>query len=632
MSQPELPDLIMSLGALPLEEQISSLQEWLESNPDHVYRKLAESTFEDKENLRQLRQRSLRVILNGNYPNLIDRTISGFYFPMNHGKAEVENINIASEVFSQVKDLCMTEEFWSAPYTLPSTMNCDSETAALFPVQLLLDAILKGLKLDKVVDVVFNRTLAGAECDILLVYTPHRLPFAVLEIKKPPFAAESRKHLFHGDPDKGGNRVAGEILAEMMGVRLFGFHKVFGMISTSNQWRLVCTHDIDAKDGSDDIDAMKKALNELQERAKQLSRLPSTDETEDEASNNAVFHDPESPNQRSVRYHDGINTRTDPKVHASQIVPNLDGNGGPKVEDAGQDIIQVATLFILKACTTLTQLLQMNPKGLETIDIYSKMPCRILTSKEEQFAFGTVSLKSLNLDGFKAMKTIHVIHHLGMGAYGNCCLGVSSTGLTSCVVKFYHTMAQPLAIEKMARQEAENWTLVYGKQKVLPMSYQLKVAGGYCLVMPYLRPIPRGERHAELKQTEIEGALRDFSKSGYKHDDIKWRHFGRWQKKLFLLDLGSISLIKNEAAKSDWVTKSMEKLRNTAGKPLIAQTTPSARSKGGKRTAQPTPSTRSSDRKRTAQPTPGTRSSDRKRKAQPTPSTRSSDRKKGNST
>jgi len=65
------------------------------------------------------------------------------------------------------------------------SINCDSESCAQMHVVQVLQSVLRGMKLCGCIDVVTNRTLAGAECDVLLVYKPNRLPFSCIEVKTP---------------------------------------------------------------------------------------------------------------------------------------------------------------------------------------------------------------------------------------------------------------------------------------------------------------------------------------------------------------------------------------------------------------------------------------------------------------
>ena len=429
------------------------------------------------------------------------------------------------------------------------------------PVQRLLETNIEGLGLQGIIEVSKNRTLAGAECDLLLVYKPNRLPFAALEIKKPPNTREEWNRLFLGEKVEGGkrvNRVAGEVWAEINGVRLFGFEKVYGMISTHNQFRLVCTHNINGE--SDNTEAMLKSLKELQKRNENFKG----EQVDDESSNEIVT----SPGKKSVKYNEmkGAN-RDKAKLFASQIIPNLDvsDENGTTVENSGEKIMQLVALFILKACTTLTKLLK-DGGALKHINVYKSMACRIIKDNEKIFAFGTVALEGLNLDKFLCplrTKTIYVIHHLGMGNSRNCCLGVSRTGNSSCVVKFYHQPKNDMTVQ-VAKGEYQNWKTIYGKSNYgPPMSKRFKIAEGHCLVMPYLKPVPNSDRHT-LLESKIEKTLKKFAKSGYKHEDVKWRHFGYWGKEIFLLDLERVAKIETNEIDS-WVTETLEKLRQKAG-------------------------------------------------------------------
>lgn len=243
----------------------------------------------------------------------------------------------------------------------------------------------------------------------------------------------------------------------MRAVQLFGFPKVYGMIATSNQWRLVCTDKIDATDGSDNDEKMMRAWEELRD----IGRHPEKelDETNDERSSNDVVVK-EPPKQSSGAYEENKPTPV-MEIRVSPIYPNLDDSTKRTVKD-GRVIAHMVTLFIAKACTTLKQFLDNMDCPLDTIKLHSQMPCRTLSASEkEHFAFGTVNLERLDLNAFNAkLETIHVIHHLGMGEYGNCCLGVSGSGASSCVVNFYRQAGKEQAIG-MAQDEFDNWDKDY---------------------------------------------------------------------------------------------------------------------------------------------------------------------------
>ena len=81
--------------------------------------------------------------------------------------------------------------------------------------------------------------------------------------------------------------------------------------------------------------------------------------------------------------------------------------------------------------------------------------------------------------------------------------------------------------------------------------------------MPYLTPIPKAEHLARVADGSVEDALKRFADSGFKHDDICWRHFGTWNDRLYLLDLGQISELSFED-RQEWVHGSVQRLEKRA--------------------------------------------------------------------
>jgi hypothetical protein len=50
------------------------------------------------------------------------------------------------------------------------------------------------------------------------------------------------------------------------------------------------------------------------------------------------------------------------------------------------------------------------------------------------------------------------------------------------------------------------------------------------------------------------------------HADVKWRHFGYYQKKLYLFDLGIVSEVtKGDSEVKTWIKASLEGLRSSMG-------------------------------------------------------------------
>jgi hypothetical protein len=490
--------------------------------------------------------------LRSNYPVLKDRTASGPYIPRNHDKATIDESMEAYwtsiDALGFVPDNFWRAGLWATPQA--HEISCDSETDAVSHVVAILKSILIGLQLNDVVETVANRTLAGCECDILLVYKPNRLPFSATEVKKPANCLDKRRMIFNGTRDDG-NLIAGELYDECKAVELFGFNKVIGMVTTGNHWRLTCTK-------TETEDEFGKGLNTVVKRLR-AHVAGHKDELEEDAT---------SPSQSEVVY-----TKEEPRsdtsdriLYTSQVVPTLttdDNDIDDGVARSGEDVVKLVTLYVLKACLSLVDMLDLNrPKS--SIVVRKKMPCRLLNQNAATFAFSTVNLTNLNLDKFirTGVNVIHVIHHIASGEFGSCCLGVTSNGAACCAIKFFHGLKGTTPAVQ-AEAELKNWNLVYKHERSFKC-LTWKAAGSKCLVMPYMRPVNAHNRHDLLDKDTISKALKEFSSTGYTHRDIKWRHFGWWEDKLFLCDLGEIAR-SNKAEVKKWLGASIVSLRKSAG-------------------------------------------------------------------
>ena len=519
--------------------------------------------------------RSLEAVKT-NFPALNDTTLSLPYYPENHCHADIVPNNRMAGILGGIEREFLNQDssFWKAPF-VEEGGNCDSESEAQHLVVCLLKAVLKGLNLDEIVEISQNRTLAGAECDVLLVYKPNRLPFAVIEVKKPANSELGRTLVFEGRPIEDatedgkevltGNRVAGEVFAEMKAIQLFGSSTVTGMISTGNQWRIVGLLNDDQN--SEILSNFKKLLSE--------QRLKSEDGA---LALNNTTNSEVSPEERGVLSFEEDVELADATIWAGEIVPSHEGVDTNDlvnmVKQSGEQIISQLVLFVVKACSDLSVFLDHGGPE-KSIKVRPKMPCRILTkqgtrdhkTQDGVFAFGSITLPNLNLHTFTPanLKYFYVIQHLGMGEYGNVCLGTSSTGGSCCAIKFYHEKSRR---KQFAKAECANWEKVYGKISGFRMPFILEVAGGDCLVMPYLHPIPENERLELLDNGVIKTTLETFAKSGFIHTDIKWRHFRQWKTddqendRVFLVDFGNESLHKEKksSAIATWVGNSIETL------------------------------------------------------------------------
>jgi hypothetical protein len=535
------------------------------------------------------------------FPATFDRTASGPHLSKNHPHADILQVDTA-KALSSIQNNWLDKEFWETPFVASSnTGDCSSEhTAQRWSVG-LLESIVQGLGLERFVGVAEHRSVAGSECDILLVYRALSLPFAVIEVKKPCNTDEQRRFVWSGvEKAKGkvakkrkgkrvresrreiSNVVAGQVFDAMTALQLYGFPQVCGMITTWNHWRMVGTVADDELNDLDKADENRKIVVEQETGSNVLLKNIRL-----RFQNTGTLCSEESPEQQKVHYQSqqekSKRVNKSRVIWASNIVPSFEAitNTHGDLESAiveqgkksGSSIVSLVSLFVVKACKTLLDFIQRSHFStfLHPVTVWSMMPCRILTHNAAVFAFGSITLRQINFDQFSEGSTLHVIRPLGIGAYGNCCFAVSSEGASCCVVKFFH---RPACKEVNAQLECLNWNTVYKNKEGFPKCRAVKAAEGYCLVMPYLPPIPKKDRWKMIENNAIQGALEAFCSSGFVHPEIKWRHLGLWRGSVVLLDLGTIQEEGDEEKRTAWCVESMEKLRKRAGSQVRGFQTP----------------------------------------------------------
>ena len=538
-----------------------------------------------------LEKRSLQSILSY-FPAVPDISASGAHMPNAriNPAAEVTDDPLTKKELSLV-DKLLTPEFLAAPF-LPynGQDECQSESQVLAClVHPLLVSIITALGLSNVVGTALNRSLAGSECDILLVYKPNKLPFATIEVKKPGSTAKSRNEVIFGvDPSKPitvgtrkplgrkakvgkaygrdsgryGNLVAGQVFNQMMAIKLFGFQTVHGMITTGNNWRLVST----GESSNIDHHLSAKSIAEMTDTLRnQMVSVGNTIQQGDTCSPDVR---PDVDDQVAQPEEISCVERV---IYASQIVPNLlksdqemDEQMLHALQKSGRQILQLITIFILQSCRSLIHLLRKNGGHRNSIVIHQKMPCRMLQGTSK-FSFGVAKVSMMHFSNFEKEDPgkISVVQHLGWGESGNCCLGMSKQGKSWCAIKFFHNQNDS---QHEANEEYQNWKHVYGKQKILPMCYVRNLyMRHFCLVMPYLHPIKSTDRQRMLDQGQIKKALHSFASTNCTHGDIKWRHFGTWNDQVFLIDLGHIETDQDSDEIETWCEESLKYLKRTTG-------------------------------------------------------------------
>ncbi|KAG7374347.1 protein kinase domain containing protein [Nitzschia inconspicua] len=606
---------------LPLQQQIDRFNQWLHENPHHVNystvqwlldekqqhaqqlaekdQKLAEKDQQDQQLAQRLAQLDQRIAerkqqiaegkrklaavslqsLKKQYLALTDRTISGPHLSKRHKHAEVRQIDDLVDCLHHLERNWLDDQFWQTGYVPHGQFNsCHHESEVQGSVVYLLQTLIVALNLSDYIDIVQNITLAGSECDILLVYRPNDLPFAVMEVKKPCNSQANRRNLWHGvkqsNGRKGQNVVAGQIFDSMSAIQLFGFPNLYGMITTGNHWRLVGTYSDEDPGDRDNLDEL--LLTQIKEDTSSNETvagvLKQFREMMDTGSSGCS--DKDSPEQPSVVVRSKAGNRRKHKVAnrfvwASKIVPSFEESMNEdeviaQVKESGVQIVSLIVLFVVKGCQVLTEFLKNNgvsPSFPPSITFRPKMPCRILETNEPKFTFGSIIVDSLNLNEYKVEplpKRLFVIQHLGFGGSGNCCLALSDKGESCCAIKFFHRARDR---DIRAVEECSNWNKVYGKANVVPKCRVFEAAEGYCLVMPYFRPILEADRRKMLENGSIKKALEQFASSGFIHCDIKWCHLAFWKEDIVLLDLGMIKEEEDEGERSIWCTKALEKLQ-----------------------------------------------------------------------
>lgn len=549
---------------LPIDVQIRRAKEWLEENTNHPKARFVQRQVHVHQRAATVESLTLRTFIES-WDGLVDRTASEPYWPETHDSAEVVDVPLGN--LSDLNKL-FTDEFLNTLILRhPNKTNCDSEDEAVSCVVAIVEAIIMALKFERVIKVVIGRQLAGVECDVLLLYEPSRLPFAAIEVKKPGSERAHFEQTYQGLEQQ--NKVAGQILDEMTAIKLFGFSKVFGMIATANHWRLVSTGPFNSQD--DDLVSFHEIFT------KHMISLI-TGEREIVGNSEDICDE-----QVSVSPEKNFSTvavkEIKRQIFGSQIIQI-------ETESGGLQILQLVTTFVLKACSSLYDFLHanginVNPYLVGPTEFLRERPlaCRILSTKgEKKFAFGVWSCKEeVNLQSYSFInqtETIYVIRLVGSGDYGSCCLGVSESGKTCCVVKFYHDQSNS---KVLAKAEEENWGRIYidekqkrdsGDQGALPqppMPHVRTICDRSFLVMPYLRPVMKSERLNFLQTGKIKEALERFSSTGCTHNDVKWRHVGLWKEEIFLIDLGAIKQNQTEEEVKKWLTKSLKYLSDRAG-------------------------------------------------------------------
>jgi hypothetical protein len=242
-----------------------------------------------------------------------------------------------------------------------------------------------------------------------------------------------------------------------------------------------------------------------------------------------------------------------------------------RTSEHGEDVIKMFVRFVINS---YDQIFSMDSTKPMPGTVHArKLVAPQDGSKPTQFvhAFQTIQTAEMNRSNYITPETsnIFLVRYLGGGSCGDCCFAVSQCGKTCCAVKFY---VEKLESEELAKNELKNWNSVYCDTELPECRMGFVALTQAYLVMPYLSPVSTVKRMFVLNIGKIKETLEEFSrkqKDGkrYLHRDVKWRHFGYYKEKLYLLDLGRVSEVKGnaDAEVQTWIEASLESLTKNMG-------------------------------------------------------------------
>lgn len=542
-----------------VEEKMFQDKTWHATLTNHLEEKLA-SKAKNAELVTQLRKRSLAALASDNR-RLRNRTDSAPHVAgLKHQRAKLQRVayNFESDINVPL----------DAAYRPPNNFSVNSEVDVQFFVSSILETICG--ELSEHVTIACNRRICGIECDILLLHGENHIPFAAAEIKKNG-TPEYVRAIFvddHKVPKKFKGKVQGENLNQLRQISLFGLQKVFGLISDGNHSMITCTHEFSIAH-----DLENKAVSSRQEE-------------------NGQYHPDSSPGNKIEFVENSSNLMTQVFNRLSGSENILYCSGYSNVENdmkpgAGcwMPTLKLLTHFVRLALNTV------DPRCFcREVKLNTRLPVRVIDPNDhsDMFAHTTITFNKVPnlwkcLLGVQQLPRIHLFKHLGMGANGDCCLAATNSKNPSfCAVKFF---AERHTALECAQKEEFCWHAIYEtlpKARVVPLpptSNQDKIQEDACLCMPYLVPIDdHEERKKALTDGSVKGCLQDFAAKGYHHNEVRWRHLGRFRlkhddpssTKVYLCDLGNLRKRDTESdcewgqATSCWIQESTSKLEESA--------------------------------------------------------------------
>ena len=119
------------------------------------------------------------------------------------------------------------------------------------------------------------------------------------------------------------------------------------------------------------------------------------------------------------------------------------------------------------------------------------------------------------------------------------------------------------------QKEADAWNKVYGKRFQCRLG---RLPGGmWCLIMPYVFPLPEELRREFLENGTIGTALYKLVSHCVRHNEIKWRHVGLQEEngeEVHFIGFGDTEGLLTQTDADEYVESSLASLIETAGLPV----------------------------------------------------------------
>jgi hypothetical protein len=178
-------------------------------------------------------------------------------------------------------------------------------------------------------------------------------------------------------------------------------------------------------------------------------------------------------------------------------------------------------------------------------------------------------------------KAMHLIRCIGNGSTSKAYYAVTEDGF-DCVVKMYvqshdedgNQKSMPQFKEdskKCVKMELQNYTNIYGDE--LRGYVQTQTLNGFdCVIMPFFEPISLDKRQNDLVLRSIRGRLKQIARKNmaFHECDRKWRHVGRFNRKIFLFDLGDLVTCDNITVANKRATLHYDTLVDKANGGLVS--------------------------------------------------------------